>query len=194
MLIIILVMVLFYSGAISTSLVGVVQEPPGVTASDPFAYCKAVGTIDAPGGGYVGPKVPREVARGLQGAFQVPAGAPLQPFLENSFWRCMDSKVYACSVGANLPCMAKANTSREPTEAIVKFCAANREVAGIPMVVTGRATVYAWQCAGGQPAILRESVKPDKRGFLSNIWYEISAPEAAAVAKPEPGNKPHSSP
>jgi len=91
----------------------------------------------------------------------------------------MDGKVYACSVGANLPCTVMANTSREPTDAVVKFCGANREVSAIPMVVTGRATVYAWKCTAGRPAIIRESVKPDKRGFLSNIWYEISEKEGS---------------
>jgi len=174
MLILILVVVLFYTGALSPSFWQVAKQPK-VTSSDPFAYCEGVGTIDAPGEGYVGPAIPESIARGLQSAFQVPASAPLQPFLQNSFWRCMDGKVYACSVGANLPCMVRANTSRRPSKAVVNFCAANPEVSAIPMVVTGRATVYAWQCVGGKPAIVRESVKPDKRGFLSNIWYEISA-------------------
>lgn len=174
MLIVILIVIVFYSGAISTIWVGVGKEPPGVTANDPHVYCKGVGTIDAPGQGYVGPAVPETIARGLQSAFQVPASAPLQPFLENSFWRCMDGKVYACSVGANLPCTAKANTSRVPTEAMIKYCVVNQQASAIPMVVTGRATVFAWQCVAGKPTILRESVKPDKRGFLSNIWYEIS--------------------
>jgi hypothetical protein len=188
MLIIILVVVLFFTGAISTTFVGVGPERQPIPSSDPFFYCKDVGTIDAPGQSYVGPKVPETIARGLQSAFQALASAPLKPFLENSFWRCMDGKVYACSGGANLPCTAQANTSREPTAAIVKFCAVNRQVSAIPMVVTGRATVYAWKCEAGKPAIVRESVKPDKRGFLSNIWYEMSPP---AKTLPGKGDKPH---
>ena len=83
MLILILVVVLFYTGALSPSLWRVAEEQPRVTSSDAFVYCKSIGTIDAPGDGYVGPKVPESIARGLQSAFQVPASAPLQPFLEN---------------------------------------------------------------------------------------------------------------
>jgi hypothetical protein len=44
---------------------------------------------------------------------------------------------------------------------------------GIPAYVTGRATVYQWQCREGPPEIIRQLVEPDARGFLSNIWYEI---------------------
>ncbi|MER3445858.1 MAG: hypothetical protein C4291_03035 [Candidatus Dadabacteria bacterium] len=45
---------------------------------------------------------------------------------------------------------------------------------GYSMVVTGHETVYEWRCNNGMPEIVRESTQPDARGFLSNIWYEIS--------------------
>jgi len=68
--------------------------------SDPFAYCAAIGTIDEPDARYVGPKVPEVIAKGLmKGASP---DAPLDLFIQNSFWRCMDGKVYGCFVGANL--------------------------------------------------------------------------------------------
>ena len=173
MLILLLVVLVFYTGALSPDLWRAAQRDTRSTYSDPFAYCRAVKNIDTPGDAYVGPKLPESIARGLRAALQVPQGGPLQPLLENSFWRCMDGKVYGCTVGANLPCMIKANTSREPSEAVVKFCTVNRDVSYIPMVVTGRATIYAWRCEKGKPVIVREFVKPDARGFLSNIWYEI---------------------
>jgi hypothetical protein len=94
----------------------------GETFADPFAYCAAVGTIDAPDARYTGARMPESIARGLKQALGAPAGAPLTPFLEHSFWRCMDGQVYACTVGANIPCQEKADTSGTPTAAMADFC------------------------------------------------------------------------
>jgi hypothetical protein len=144
--------------------------------TNPFAYCAAIGTIDASDDRYTGPRMPQAIARGLKRAFDAPESAPLTPFLENSFWRCMDGKVYACNVGANLPCQGKADASRTPTAGMIDFCKENLNTDFIPAVATGRETVYAWQCTNGAPTITREVVEPDARGFLKNIWYEISPP------------------
>jgi hypothetical protein len=142
--------------------------------TDPFAYCAVVGTIDAPDSRYTGPKVPEAVARGLRKASGVPAAAPLEPFLHNTSWRCMDGVVYACTVGANLPCQERADMSRKPTEGMTNFCRNNPQAEVIPAVITGRTTVYEWACANGRPEVVRQFVQPDARGFLSNIWYAIS--------------------
>jgi hypothetical protein len=84
---------------------------------DPFAYCAAVGTIDAPDARYAGPALPQAVARGLQAALGPPAGTEPEPT-----WRCMAGKVHACTFGANLPCAEKADTGREPSAAVSEFC------------------------------------------------------------------------
>ena len=147
---------------------------PQATFSDPFAYCAALGTIDAPDSRYTGPKVPEVVAQGLQRAFGAPTDAPLEPFLHNTFWRCMDGQVYACTVGANLPCQERAAASRKPTQGMTDFCQDNAHAEVIPAFVTGRATVYEWKCTNGVPEIVRQFAHPDARGFLSNIWYAIS--------------------
>jgi hypothetical protein len=144
------------------------------TFSDPFAYCAALGTIDAPDSRYTGPKVPEAVAQGLKKAFGAPADAPLEPFLHNTFWRCMNGQVYACTVGANLPCQERADVSRSPTQGMTTFCQNNPHAEVIPAFVTGRATVYAWKCTGGVPEVLQQFAQPDAQGFLSNIWYAIS--------------------
>jgi hypothetical protein len=144
------------------------------TFTDPFAYCAAVGTVDAPDPRYTGPKVPEVVAQGLKKAFGAPADAPLEPFLHNTFWRCMDGQVYACTVGANLPCQERADVSRRPTQGMTDFCKDNPHAEVIPAVATGRATVYEWKCAKGAPEVVRQSAQPDARGFLSHIWYAIS--------------------
>jgi hypothetical protein len=142
--------------------------------NDPFAYCKAIENIDAPDARYTGPQVPEAIVKGLQKAFNMPADAPLPPFMENSSWRCMDGKVYACTVGANLPCGEKADTNRTPSEPIVDFCKANPSADVIPMAVTGRATVYEWRCTNGAPTIVKQFTEADARGFIASVWYEIS--------------------
>ena len=86
----------------------------------------------------------------------------------------MGGKVYACNVGANLPCQTKGDTSRTPSQALLDFCKASPAAEVIPMVVTGRATVYSWRCTAGQPTIDKEITKTDAQGYLTNIWYEIS--------------------
>lgn len=147
---------------------------PAATYQDPFAYCTAVGTIDAPDARYAGPAMPQAVAEGLRQAMGLPETAPLQPFLRNSYWRCMGGEVYACTVGANLPCLEKADLSRTPSQGMVSYCAENPDADNIPAYVTGRATVYAWRCQEGQPAIVRQVNEPDARGFLAAYWHRIS--------------------
>src|SRR5262245_39211548 len=146
------------------------------TYTDPFRYCAAVGTIDAPDARYTGTAVPPAIAQGLRRAFNAPTDAPIEVFTRGTSWRCADGRVYACNVGANLPCGARADTSRTPSAPIAEFCRQNPAATVIPMVVTGRATIYEWRCAGGAPVIERQVTAPDARGFLANIWYPISPP------------------
>ncbi len=151
---------------------------PGTAAryDDPFSYCAAVGTADVPAAPYAGPAMPTVIPEGLRRAFGAPADAPLEVFARGASWRCMNGQVYACSVGANLPCAARADTSREASGALIDFCKREPGAAIVPMVVTGRATVYEWRCARGAPVIVRQVVEPDARGFLSNIWFAIPRP------------------
>ncbi|MFN8640080.1 MAG: hypothetical protein U0360_11700 [Dehalococcoidia bacterium] len=161
----------------------VVTSPPSGTATgvsgnasttDPFAYCARVGTIDAPDSRYMGEPVPRSIAEGIRRATGASANAPLDVFVRGTSWRCMEGRVYACTVGANLPCGEKANTSRAPSAAMTEYCAANAEADSIPAFVTGRATVFAWHCVSGTPAIARQVVEADARGFIANVWHELA--------------------
>jgi hypothetical protein len=141
---------------------------------DPFAYCAAVGTVDSPDSRYVGPKMPEAIVVGLKKAFGVTEGAPPDVFERGTYWRCMDGKVYACNVGANLPCTEKADTSREPNQGMKEWCDSNQDSEFVPAFAAGRATVYEWRCTGNEPTIVKEINKPDSAGYISNIWYEIS--------------------
>ena len=143
-------------------------------APDPFAYCATVGTIDAPDARWTGPKTPDAIVRGLMKAMGLAADAPVDPIAQSTFWRCMNNKVYACTVGANIPCQEKADTSKTPSAAMNDFCKVTPTSDFIPAYVTGRATVYDWKCTSGVPAINRQLTQPDARGFLSMFWYEIS--------------------
>jgi hypothetical protein len=162
-------------GAVLGPLAQLVATPGLADAgfADPFTYCAAVGTVDAPDARYTGPKMPEAVVRGLRAALHLPAEAPNAPLARNAVWRCVDGKVYACTVGANLPCSEKADTGRQPGAALVDFCRQNPDAELIPMAVTGRATVFAWRCAGERPAIVRQFARPDAAGYLADIWYRI---------------------
>jgi predicted secreted protein len=110
---------------------------------------------------------------------------PRDQLANSSFWRCMNGKVYACTVGANLPCQEKADTNKTPSAALNDFCKTNPSASVIPAVVTGRATVYEWKCVAGKPEIVKQLFNPDARGFLADFWYEIAAATpGSSIANP----------
>jgi hypothetical protein len=150
------------------------------TYDDPFAYCRAVGTIDAPDARWKGPAVPKSIAAGLAAAFDLPPGAPIAPFERGTSWRCMNGAVYACNVGANLPCSEKADPSRTPTSAMRDFCRDQPSSDFIPAYVTGRATVYEWRCRDGAPEAGRQIGAADARGYVADVWHELPAPPTAS--------------
>jgi hypothetical protein len=142
--------------------------------SDPFAYCAAVGTIDAPDGRYAGPPVPESVARGLKVALKEPADAPSSFFLQGTVWRCMEGKVYACNQGANIPCLDKADTNRSPNPDMIQYCRANPTSEFIPRAYIRRSTTYGWRCRNGTAEVAGVVAHPDQRGFVAEYWVEVS--------------------
>jgi hypothetical protein len=148
---------------------------PAARYSDPFAYCAAVGTVDAPDERYAGPAAPEAVIEGLREKAEIAGDAPDDWVAAGTVWRCMDGDVWACFVGANLPCSERADTSMTPRPELEGFCDANPNADVIPAAVTGRATVYEWRCVDGAPQAVRQVLTPDAQGFLSDFWYELSA-------------------
>lgn len=142
------------------------------TFNDPFTYCAAVGTIDAPDSRYNGVDVPDSIVQGMIEQGIVTADAPPE-FQQNAVWRCMDNNVWVCHYGANLPCMEKADMSQEPSSAMEDFCTQNPAADTIPAAVTGRATVYEWACSDGKPIVGKQIFTSDARGFLADFWYEL---------------------
>jgi hypothetical protein len=139
--------------------------------TDPWAYCAAVENIDVPDDRYAGDRIPESIVLGYHqtadGQGDIPEWLP-----RTMFWRCMEGKVYACSVGANLPCDEKANTSQEPTEAAKEFCRNNPNGPG----VRDKTTIYNWTCVDGAPKRGEQWTEADAAGFLADIWYEIERP------------------
>jgi hypothetical protein len=143
--------------------------------TDPFSYCNCTGTIDAPDKRYKGEKVPGSIVTGIRKVMKLGGDTPADYIKQSTFWRCMDGKVFVCMVGANLPCMAKADLRRTPDQAMRDYCQNNPDQDYIPAYVTGRTTVYEWRCSGKEPAIAKQLFKPDTRGFISDIWFELPA-------------------
>ncbi len=140
--------------------------------TDAFAYCADVGTIDAPDARYAGPPIPEEVVAGLQAALNTP-DLPGDMLINGSSWRCMDGQVYACFVGANLPCTEKANTDNTPTSAEQEFCRQQPDADVIPAYVTGHNTIYEWRCTNGAPKVVKQVFQVDAQGYIADIWYPI---------------------
>lgn len=164
----------------ATTAPGVVATSAAPTAglaaagySAPFAYCAAAGTIDQPDARYTGPKTPEAVVTGMMKASGAAPDAPLDAFSQGTFWRCMNGQVYACFVGANLPCESKANTSQQPTPEMNDFCTANPASDFIPAAVTGHDTIYEWACKNGQAVAGQQVFHVDPQGYIQEIWYKI---------------------
>ncbi len=144
--------------------------------SDPFAYCAAAGTIDAPDARYSGVAAPAVLARSLAVRFDMPnAPAGPAPAVQPLVWRCMAGKVYGCTLGKDVPCTAKADLSRAPKPALLAFCQAHPDNQVIPASVTGHSTVYQWRCAGSAPVVLKQFTRPDAQGYVQHYWAELSA-------------------
>jgi hypothetical protein len=142
------------------------------TYADPFAYCAAIGTIDAPDASYTGAKMPDVIVQGMIRQGIVTADAPKE-IQQNAVWRCMEKSVWVCHFGANLPCQEKADTSQTPSAAMTEYCAANPGAEAIPAAVTGRATIYEWACKDGKPQVVKQVFQSDAQGFLAEFWYQL---------------------
>lgn len=141
---------------------------------NPFDYCKEVKNADTPGSEYTGPKVPDSISSQLRKDMGVSDSMPAEMFDDGTYWRCMDSEVYACNIGANLPCQEKANVSKEPNDGMLNYCGENPDADLIPMYASGRTTVYEWKCDNGTPEIVKQIAETDKAGYIKDIWYKIN--------------------
>ena len=144
------------------------------TFSDPYAYCAAVKQIDAPDARYSGPALPEQLfADYLAAAGLNPPEEYPEAFRKMTVWRCMESKVYVCNYGANIPCDSKANTDQQPTQAMQEFCTQFPDQDFIPMSVTGHNIIYSWRCAQGVPEIEGQLSEVDAAGYPAIFWQVV---------------------
>jgi len=144
---------------------------------DPFAFCATIGNSP------VLPAADEALRRLLPQALLIPmreqglakADQPEKVQLA-AHWRCMDSAVYVCPIGANLPCSEPANLSQVPSSAMQVFCVANPAADGIPAYITGRATIFQWSCADGVAVAGKQQFNADAQGYLAEFWHRLENP------------------
>ena len=157
--------------AVPTAVPTAIQTATPATFSDPFAYCAAVGQIDAPDSRYSGPKMSDALFNDYLAANGLALNSDYpEAFKHMTIWRCMDKQVYACNFGANIPCDTKANTDTSPSQAILDYCKANPNVDFIPAAVTGHTAIYSWGCVKGAPALGPQTDKLDAAGYQASFW------------------------
>jgi hypothetical protein len=85
--------------------------------------------------------------------------------------RCMNGRLYACFVGANLPC-GKMNSARNNPGAD-EFCRTNANADVVPAFATGHDTIYSYRCQSGRPLITGRTFALDPRGFATQFWTPL---------------------
>lgn len=141
---------------------------------DPFEYCEDVQTIDKPDSRYKGDKAPKSIIQAMAKQGIIPSDAP-ESFKKNFVWRCMNWQVLVCHFGANIPCLEKADTRKEPTPAMKDFCKSSPDSDFIPAAATGRTTIYEWRCKNGEPLITKGALRMDSQGYIADYWYKLNA-------------------
>ncbi len=114
------------------------------------------------------PGLLKAFARLFPDAPQPPATQVLQT---GASVRCMDGRLLACFVGANLPC-GKMNAARDNPGADA-FCRDNPAAEFVPAFATGHDTIYAYRCRSGRAEITGTTFALDRRGFAAKLWVPL---------------------
>lgn len=131
---------------------------PAPGFADPFGYCEAVDTIDAPDDRFTGPPAPPAVVAALQLPAPTPPG--------QVHWRCANRTVMACNADHAAAC------DLTPTvDTMLAYCAQHPDAQAIP------APNGSWSCSGARPVIPRDQKWPvDARGFYPGAWIRVAPP------------------
>lgn len=86
--------------------------------------------------------------------------------------RCMNGRLLACFVGANLPC-GKMNIARE-NQGADEYCRTKPDADVVPAFAAGHDTIYSYRCAAGRPMIVRQTFALDARGFAARLWAPLA--------------------
>lgn len=159
--------------ALSFLCVGPARAADGNNASlpaagDSFAYCARVGTIDKPADGT---PLPPDLLPHVRSTLGLSADAVPTP--QSYYWRCMGGAVFICAVGANIPCDAKADQAKGNLGA-KNYCRENPDAPFVPAYATGHNGLYEWSCSRGTAVRGKPSIKLDRRGYRTDVWYKVS--------------------
>ena len=129
-------------------------------------YCRQIGTDDTLC------SVPPSLVSAVVRLFQLEAMPPVQVERSTCF-RCADSHVFVCTVGANLAC-GKADTRRD-LPGVKAWCVEHAGSQNIPAYVTGHDTIYRWRCDGRRSVASRSELSVDQHGFISQNWKSVDS-------------------
>ncbi len=132
---------------------------PPVHAEDRAAYC-------ADGRHRVAAAVPEALRPNVAKAF----GISLEMARAAAVVRCVDGKLMACWVGANLDC-GRANVRRSLLGANA-YCREHPGSDSIPMVATGHDTIYDWRCDGRRAVAGKANRAVDAFGYIAENWRQ----------------------
>jgi hypothetical protein len=131
--------------------------------SDPFAYCKAVGTVDYPDQRYSGPHLTEAIAAALR--------VPVTSSPDRVKWRCDGGALLGCTSFRGSSCALTPSVTE-----MLEYCAQNPNAQGL-LAPNG-----SWSCNETEPEIpAGQSWPVDSRGFLPGAWVEISPPPETAA-------------
>ncbi len=158
-----IVMMVVIIMALHWALAGHARASDGPLLVSPITYCATAGDDDKT------KPLPQSLyadARRLFGQ-----GLTDETIRAGVVWRCMDGRVFVCSIGANLPCW-KADASRI-SKGGDEFCEENHSAASIPAAATGHGTIYNWACDGRKAIIVSQPFTLDRRGFIVELWKKL---------------------
>lgn len=130
------------------------------------AFCQRLNTSPAP--------LPAALVPEVEKVFGIRATDP--GWVERStVVRCMEGRLLACNMGANLPC-GKANTATTMPAADA-WCRQYPNSDFIPAYITGHDSSEQWRCRDGAAATTGKPAPVDAQGYLTEYWEILpSAP------------------
>lgn len=147
-----------------------------ITFTDPFGYCAAIGTADAPDDLWSGVRVPAPIIDPVRANY----GAAAKVDETNVLWRCMAGRVMRCFSWGTHYCGIQDESTNAPPR-VVEYCRRQPDTDNAGGRATmGYATVYWWACRGGAPVISYRRITTDERGFDVNEWVQVTPPEAVS--------------
>lgn len=141
-------------------------------AADLFAYCAAPANANTASTEYTGEPPSGALLDALRAALDAPT-TPADFFKQGMYTRCMNNQLYACFVGANIPCESKADTSTTPGAGSDEYCKENPNAEFIPAFATGHSTIYAWSCKDGKAQVGKQLLDVDAQGYPVQFWYQL---------------------